>query len=30
MKMVTSDEAGDVFAALDEARERFSDYQFAV
>jgi nifR3 family TIM-barrel protein len=30
MKMVTSDEAGDVFAALEEARERFSDYQFAV
>jgi tRNA-dihydrouridine synthase len=30
MKMVTSDEAEDVFAAFDEALERFGDYQFAV
>lgn len=30
MKMVTSDEAEDVFAAFDEALERFGDYRFAV
>lgn len=30
MKMVTSDEAEDVFAAFDMALEHFGDYQFAV
>ena len=29
MKMVTSDDAKDVFAAFDEALEKFHDYQFA-
>ncbi len=29
MKMVTSDDAADVFAAFDEVQEKFSDYQFA-
>jgi tRNA-dihydrouridine synthase len=29
LKMVTSDEAADVFAALDEALATFGDYQFA-
>lgn len=29
MKMVTSDEAADVFAAFDEALETFGHYQFA-
>ncbi|WP_435623983.1 tRNA dihydrouridine synthase DusB [Flagellimonas sp.] len=29
MKMVTSDEASDVFAAFDEVQEKFGDYQFA-
>ena len=29
MKMVTSDEAADVFAAFEEALETFGDYQFA-
>ncbi len=29
LKMVTSDEAADVFAAFDEALETFGDYQFA-
>lgn len=29
MKMVTSDEAADVFAAFDEVQEKFGDYQFA-
>ena len=29
MKMVTSDDASDVFAALDEAQELFSDHVFA-
>ncbi|MFZ9003799.1 MAG: tRNA-dihydrouridine synthase, partial [Robiginitalea sp.] len=29
MKMVTSDDAADVFAALEEALEAFSDYVFA-
>ena len=29
MKMVTTDDAGEVFAALDEALELFSDYVFA-
>jgi nifR3 family TIM-barrel protein len=29
LKMVTSDEAADVFAAFDEAQETFGDYQFA-
>lgn len=29
MKMVTSDEAGDVFAAFDEVLDKFGDYQFA-
>lgn len=29
MKMVTSDDAADVFAAMDEALELFSDYVFA-
>lgn len=28
MKMVTSDDAKDVFAAFDEAEEKFSDFQF--
>lgn len=28
MKMVTSDESADVFAALDEVEEKFSDFQF--
>lgn len=28
MKMVTSDEASDVFAAFDEVLEKFGDYQF--
>ena len=28
MKMVTSDDAADVFAALDEVLEKFADYQF--
>ena len=28
MKMVTSDEAEDVFAAFDEVMEMFGDYQF--
>ncbi|TQD40688.1 tRNA dihydrouridine synthase DusB [Haloflavibacter putidus] len=28
MKMVTSDEAKDVFAAFDEVEEKFADYQF--
>nr|CCF99579.1 tRNA-dihydrouridine synthase [uncultured Flavobacteriia bacterium] len=28
MKMVTSDDSGDVFAAFDEVEERFSDYVF--
>ena len=29
MKMVTSDDSKDVFAAFDEVQEKFSDYQFA-
>lgn len=29
MKMVTSDDASDVFAAFDEVLEKFADYQFA-
>ncbi|MBR9855739.1 MAG: tRNA dihydrouridine synthase DusB [Algicola sp.] len=29
MKMVTSDDAADVFAAFDEVQEEFGDYQFA-
>ena len=29
MKMVTSDDAKDVFAALDEVEEKFSDFKFA-
>ncbi|MCK0161248.1 tRNA dihydrouridine synthase DusB [Allomuricauda sp. F6463D] len=29
MKMVTSDEVADVFAAFDEVEEKFGDYQFA-
>ncbi|MCX2679028.1 tRNA dihydrouridine synthase DusB [Galbibacter sp. EGI 63066] len=29
MKMVTSDDAADVFAAFDEVEEKFSGYQFA-
>jgi len=29
MKMVTSDDAADVFAAFDEVEEKFGDYQFA-
>ena len=29
MKMVTSDDAADVFAAFDEVLDKFSDYQFA-
>lgn len=29
MKMVTSDESADVFAAFDEALEKFGDFQFA-
>ena len=29
MKMVTSDDSKDVFAAFDEVLEKFSDYQFA-
>jgi len=29
MKMVTSDEAADVFAVFDEVQEKFGDYQFA-
>ncbi|WP_293298110.1 tRNA dihydrouridine synthase DusB [Allomuricauda sp.] len=29
MKMVTSDDAADVFAAFDEVQEKFGDYQFA-
>lgn len=29
MKMVTSDDAADVFAAFDEVLEKFGDYQFA-
>ncbi len=29
MKMVTSDEAADVFAAFDEVLEKFGDFQFA-
>ncbi|PRX56874.1 tRNA dihydrouridine synthase DusB [Flagellimonas meridianipacifica] len=29
MKMVTSDDAVDVFAAFDEVQEKFGDYQFA-
>ncbi|OQD44295.1 tRNA dihydrouridine synthase DusB [Croceivirga radicis] len=29
MKMVTSDEAADVFATFDEVLEKFADYQFA-
>lgn len=29
MKMVTSDDAEDVFAAFDEVQEKFGDYQFA-
>ncbi|QLE01048.1 tRNA dihydrouridine synthase DusB [Galbibacter sp. BG1] len=29
MKMVTSDDAADVFAAFDEVEEKFSDFQFA-
>ena len=29
MKMVTSDEARDVFAAFDEVEEKFSDFKFA-
>nr|WP_321415433.1 tRNA dihydrouridine synthase DusB [uncultured Allomuricauda sp.] len=29
MKMVTSDDAADVFAAFDEVREKFGDFQFA-
>ena len=28
MKMVTSDDAKDVFAAFDEVIEKFSDHQF--
>jgi len=28
MKMVTSDDADDVFAVFDEVLENFSDYQF--
>jgi len=28
MKMVTSDEAPDVFAAFDEVLEKFGNYQF--
>ncbi len=30
MKMVTSDDSKDVFAAFDEVLEKFSDYQFAI
>ncbi len=30
MKMVTSDDAADVFAAFDEVLEKFGDYQFAL
>lgn len=29
MKMVTTDDAADVFAAFDEVEEKFGDYQFA-
>lgn len=29
MKMVTSDDSADVFAAFDEVEEKFSDFQFA-
>ena len=29
MKMVTSDESADVFAAFDEVLERFGDFEFA-
>ncbi len=29
MKMVTNDDAADVFAAFDEVQEKFGDYQFA-
>ncbi|NVN17120.1 tRNA dihydrouridine synthase DusB [Muricauda sp. HICW] len=29
MKMVTSDDAADVFAAFDEVQEKFGDFQFA-
>ena len=29
MKMVTSDDAADVFAAFDEVEEKFGDFQFA-
>lgn len=29
MKMVTSDEAADVFSAFDEVLEKFGDFQFA-
>jgi len=29
MKMVTSDEAADVFAAFDEVEEKFGNFQFA-
>jgi hypothetical protein len=29
MKMVTSDDAVDVFAAFDEVERDFSDFQFA-
>ena len=29
LKMVTSDEAADVFAALEEVLEKFGDHQFA-
>ncbi|MCM5662131.1 tRNA dihydrouridine synthase DusB [Galbibacter mesophilus] len=29
MKMVTSDDAADVFAAFDEVEEKFADFQFA-
>lgn len=29
MKMVTNDDAADVFAAFDEVEEKFGDYQFA-
>ena len=29
MKMVTNDEAADVFAAFDEVQEKFGDFQFA-
>jgi hypothetical protein len=28
MKMVTSDDARDVFAAFDEVQEKFGNYQF--